>query len=100
MRTRTTLAAVLLAGAVLGLLGVPAQENEARPSDDPLPSWSEGASKKAILDFVGRVTKKEGKEYVAPAERVAVFDNDGTLWPENPVPFEIAFVFDRVKAMA
>lgn len=67
---------------------------------DPLPSWNEGKAKSAILDFVARVTKEGGPDYVRPAERIACFDNDGTLWPENPVPFEIAFSFDRIKAEA
>ncbi|HMP04315.1 MAG TPA: HAD family hydrolase [Gemmatales bacterium] len=67
---------------------------------DPLPSWNDGPAKKAILDFVRRVTETDGKDFVSPGERIAVFDNDGTLWPENPVPFELAFVLDRVKVLA
>ncbi|HVK11981.1 MAG TPA: HAD family hydrolase [Gemmataceae bacterium] len=67
---------------------------------DPLPSWNDGPSKKAILDFVARVTTKDGKDFVPPAERVAVFDNDGTLWSEQPVYFQLAFAVDRVKALA
>jgi phosphoserine phosphatase len=67
---------------------------------DPLPSWNDGESKTAILDFVGRVTKEGGPDFVAVAERIAVFDNDGTLWAEQPVYFQLAFAFDRVKAMA
>src|SRR5262245_41775236 len=67
---------------------------------DPLPSWNEGASKKAIVDFVARVTTKGSKDFVPPAERIAVFDNDGTLWSEQPVYFQFAFAIDRVKALA
>jgi phosphoserine phosphatase len=67
---------------------------------DPLPSWNEGPAKAAILDFVARVTRENGPEYVAPAERVAVFDNDGTLWCEQPMYFQLAFAIDRVKALA
>ena len=52
---------------------------------DPLPSWNTGASKQAILDFVTRVTTDGGADFVAPAERIAVFDNDGTLWAEQPL---------------
>jgi phosphoglycolate phosphatase-like HAD superfamily hydrolase len=67
---------------------------------DPLPSWDETASKQAIVDFVRRVTTDGGPDYVAPAERVAVFDNDGTLWAEQPMYFQLAFAFDQIKAMA
>ena len=67
---------------------------------DPLASWNEGATKKAIVDFVARVTQAGGVDYVAPEERIATFDNDGTLWSEQPYYFQIAFALDRVKAMA
>jgi phosphoglycolate phosphatase-like HAD superfamily hydrolase len=72
----------------------------ARAQSDPLPSWSEGASKTAILDFVKRVTTPGGPEFVPPAERIATFDNDGTLWSEQPMYFQLAFTMDRVKALA
>ena len=67
---------------------------------DPLASWNAGASKKAIIEFVAKVTKKGGPDYVAPAERIAAFDNDGTLWAEQPLYFQFLFALDRVKAMA
>jgi phosphoglycolate phosphatase-like HAD superfamily hydrolase len=67
---------------------------------DPLPSWNDGASRKAITDFVARVTHIGGPDFVKPEERIAVFDNDGTLWCEQPFYFQMAFAFDRVKAMA
>jgi phosphoglycolate phosphatase-like HAD superfamily hydrolase len=67
---------------------------------DPLPSWNDGPSKKAILAFVARVTAKDGKDFIPPPERVAVFDNDGTLWSEQPIYFQLAFALDRVKALA
>ena len=67
---------------------------------DPLPSWHEGPSKSAILEFVAKVTKEGTANFVAPVDRIATFDLDGTLIPENPVPSEIAFVFSRVKAEA
>ena len=54
-------------------------------AQDRLPSWNEGPAKKAILEFVAAVTEKGGKDYVEPAERIAVFDNDGTLWVEQPM---------------
>jgi phosphoglycolate phosphatase-like HAD superfamily hydrolase len=67
---------------------------------DPLPSWNEGAAKKSIADFVARVTTPGSAQFVPPAERIATFDNDGTLWSEQPVYFQAAFAFDRIKAMA
>jgi phosphoglycolate phosphatase-like HAD superfamily hydrolase len=67
---------------------------------DPLPSWNEGAAKQRILDFVGAVTDPSGDRYVAPEARIAVFDNDGTLWSEKPYYFQLAFVLDRVRALA
>ena len=67
---------------------------------DPLPSWNKGSSKQSILQFVQRVTKKGGADFVPPEERIATFDNDGTLWSEQPVYFQLAFAMDRVKALA
>jgi phosphoglycolate phosphatase-like HAD superfamily hydrolase len=67
---------------------------------DPLPSWNESASKKAIRDFVGRITTPGGPDFVPPAERIAVFDNDGTLWSEQPMYFQVLFAFDRIKELA
>ncbi len=67
---------------------------------DPLPSWREGASKQAILDFVRRVTTIEGTDVVPPQERVAVFDNDGTLWCEKPMPIQLDFILRRLVVMA
>ena len=67
---------------------------------DPLPSWNEGPAKKSILEFVAAVTDKNSKDYVAPAERIATFDNDGTLWSEKPLYFQLLFAMDRVKEVA
>jgi phosphoserine phosphatase len=72
----------------------------ARAEADPLPSWNDGAVKKAITNFVARVTAEGGPDFVAPQERIAAFDNDGTLWCEQPVYVQVAFALDRVKAMA
>ena len=69
-------------------------------ADDPLPSWNAGPAKSAIVDFVGRITTEGSPQYVVPAKRIAVFDNDGTLWPENPVPFQLAFVLDELRRLA
>jgi len=73
-----------------------------RPSyaEDALPSWNEGPAKAAIIAFVERVTKEGGPDFVPAAERIATFDNDGTLWAEKPVYVQLAFALDRVKAMA
>jgi phosphoserine phosphatase len=69
-------------------------------SADPLPSWNEGKTKQSILTFVSKVTTKGSTTFVPVAERVAVFDNDGTLWAEQPVYTQLAFALDRVKALA
>lgn len=67
---------------------------------DPLPSWKDGPSKQAIFQFVQEVTDKSSPDYVPPADRIATFDNDGTLWSERPVYFQLLFAFDRVRALA
>ena len=64
---------------------------------DPLPSWNDGASRRAIIAFVEKVSDEKGESFVPPSERIAVFDNDGTLWPENPLPFQISFTIDELK---
>jgi phosphoglycolate phosphatase-like HAD superfamily hydrolase len=69
-------------------------------ADDPLPSWNDTAPKKVITAFVEKVTKEGSLEFVSAAERIAVFDNDGTLWSEQPMYFQLAFALDRVKALA
>jgi phosphoserine phosphatase len=66
----------------------------------PLPSWADDAAKDAILEFVARVTEPGGREFVRPSERIATFDNDGTLWCERPAQAQIYFTFDRVKELA
>jgi len=68
--------------------------------DDPLPSWNEGKVKQSIIHFVEEVTKKGGTNYVPPSERIATFDNDGTLWVEYPMYTQALFAFDRVKKLA
>jgi len=67
---------------------------------DPLPSWNDTASKNAIVAFVGKVTKSGSPDFVPPAGRIATFDQDGTLWAEQPMYFQIFFALDRVKALA
>jgi phosphoglycolate phosphatase-like HAD superfamily hydrolase len=69
-------------------------------ASDPLPSWNDGPTKQRILDFVARVTKEGGPDYVAPKDRLATIDNDGTLWVEQPIYTQFAFAIDEVKAQA
>ena len=99
---RSVLTAFLLAGVLL-FRGAPAFTQTAAPPvspPDPLPSWSDGAAKKSITDFVVRVTAPGTPDFVPIAQRIATFDNDGTLWTEQPYYFQLAFAFDRIKAMA
>src|SRR3569833_2131811 len=67
---------------------------------DPLPSWNDGAAKRAIVAFVQRTTSPGSPDFVAPEERVATFDNDGTLWVEKPLPTEVYFILARLRALA
>jgi phosphoglycolate phosphatase-like HAD superfamily hydrolase len=71
-----------------------------RAADDPLPSWNDGQAKRSIVAFVAKVTKEGSPDFVPPAARIATFDNDGTLWSEQPLYFQLVFAFDRVKALA
>jgi phosphoglycolate phosphatase-like HAD superfamily hydrolase len=67
---------------------------------DPLPSWNDGSARQSIITFVEHVTKPGSPDFVEPAERIATFDNDGTLWAEQPLYFQFLFAIDRVKALA
>ncbi|MFO1001680.1 MAG: haloacid dehalogenase-like hydrolase [Planctomycetaceae bacterium] len=69
-------------------------------AEDPLPSWNDGASKKSIITFVNRVTTEGSEDFVPVPERIATFDNDGTLWSEQPMYFQAFFIFDRIKALS
>ncbi len=69
-------------------------------TDDPLPSWRDGAGKQAIVGFVDKVTRADGPDFVPPVQRIATFDNDGTLWAEQPMYFQLFFALDRLKQMA
>jgi hypothetical protein len=69
-------------------------------AQDPLPSWSDGKAKQAIVGFVAKVTQEGAPDFVPPAERIATFDNDGTLWAEQPMYFQLLFALDRVKTLA
>jgi phosphoglycolate phosphatase-like HAD superfamily hydrolase len=85
----------LFMGVVVLLFGM-----RAAHAADPLPSWNETPAKKAIVEFVTQVTKAGSASFVPPAERIATFDNDGTLWAEQPLYFQFLFAIDRVKALA
>ena len=82
------------------LLKPPAASAQTATSGTWLPSWNEGATKQSILDFVAAVTGEGSPDFVPPAERIATFDNDGTLWVEHPMYTQLVFVLDRVKALA
>jgi phosphoglycolate phosphatase-like HAD superfamily hydrolase len=69
-------------------------------ADAPLPSWNDGPARQAIVAFVESVTGEASSDYLPPAERIAVFDNDGTLWAEQPIYFQLAFALDEVKRLA
>ena len=87
----------LLATALVGVLAFTAAISHAA---DALPSWNNGKARQSIVDFVEKVTKPGSPDFVPAAERIATFDNDGTLWAEQPMYFQILFAFDRVKVLA
>lgn len=87
-------------GLVVSLLAAGAHAAEQAKSVDPLPSWNEGPTKARIIDFVTRVSDPASPDFVPESERIATFDNDGTLWSEQPLYFQLAFALDRVKALA
>jgi hypothetical protein len=87
------LAALTLCVLLLAVVGAYAQ-------NDPLPSWNDGKTKQSIVAFVEKVTKPGSPDFVPVPERIATFDNDGTLWAEQPMYFQLAFALDRVKALA
>ena len=87
---------VALAAALLALC----LASNVEAAQDPLPSWNDGPAKQSIIDYVTRVTKEGGADYVAPKDRLATFDNDGTLWIEQPIYTQFAFAIDEVKAQA
>ncbi len=88
---------VITAALTTGLL---ASVGPAIAQTDSLPSWNDGSAKRSIIDFVNRVTKRDHPDFVPVERRIATFDNDGTLWSEQPMYFQLAFALDRVKALA
>jgi hypothetical protein len=90
----------LLAITLAGFTSTQAQDVSTSLGTSPLPSWNDTAAKKAIMTFVEKVTKEGSSDFVSPAERIATFDNDGTLWCEQPMYFQLFFALDRVKTLA
>jgi phosphoglycolate phosphatase-like HAD superfamily hydrolase len=91
MKTKSILTAALVSTLAFT---VPAR------AADPLPSWNDGKAKQSIVAFVEKVTKEGSPDFVPAAERIATFDNDGTLWCEKPMPFQLFFALDRLKTLA
>jgi phosphoglycolate phosphatase-like HAD superfamily hydrolase len=84
---------------VLAALAFAVSRAAAQPAD-PLPSWNDGAAKQAIVNFVAKTATEGGPDFVPPDKRIATFDNDGTLWCEQPMYFQVIFAFDRIRATA
>ncbi len=99
MKTARTIAGIL-ALTILLACNPSGTGSQTVAATDPLQSWNDGDAKQAILGFVARVTDPASPDFVSEPERIAVFDNDGTLWAEKPVYFQLLFAIDRVKAMA
>ncbi|MEZ5565007.1 MAG: HAD family hydrolase [Gammaproteobacteria bacterium] len=94
---RRGMTAIAIAGLLALATVLPAV---AATSTDPLASWNDGATKHAMISFVEKVSDPSSKDFVPPQKRIAVFDNDGTLWVEQPMYTQVAFALDRVKALA
>ena len=97
MKTRTSLrfAHVLALGVLANLAAGP----QAFAQTDPLPSWNDGPAKQAIVDFVDATTDQSSPRFVPPADRIATFDQDGTLWVEHPIYSQVVYCLDRVPAV-
>jgi len=85
---------------LMGFVVAACAASPAVPVAGPLPAWNDGPARQAIVEFVTDVTTPGSEHYVPPAERIAVFDNDGTLWAEKPTYFQLLFIVDRVRALA
>ncbi len=97
--SRRTLLSALAAVPAMSTL-IPVSARARRAANDPLQSWNDSESKKAIIAFVERVTKRGSPDFAPEEERIATFDNDGTLWAEQPMYFQLLFALDRVKFLA
>ena len=98
MNAKTLHRAILTLTAILLTLGM--LSFVVAGQQDPLPSWMEGATKQNIIRFVKTVTDKSSSDYVPPGKRIATFDNDGTLWSEKPLYFQLLFAIDRVRQLS
>jgi phosphoglycolate phosphatase-like HAD superfamily hydrolase len=96
---RVLLSTLALLPALSGLLRPVPSAAQAPPTDEVLPSWNDGAAKQAILDFVSATTDQSSQSYVPPEERIATFDQDGTLWVEHPMYAQVVYCLDRVPAV-
>lgn len=99
-KTALIASAARIAGLVFLATVVHVGDSLPAPGPDQLASWNDGPVKKSLVDFVSRVTAEGGPDFVPPAERIAVFDNDGTLWAEQPIYFQVQFALDRIKGLA
>jgi hypothetical protein len=97
---RRLLSALAMLPAFPGTLLPTSASAQTAATSSPLPSWNDGTAKQAILNFVAAVTREGSPDFVPPAERIATFDNDGTLWVEQPGSTQLTFALDRVKALA
>ena len=86
--------------STFALLAIVLASHTTAQAQDPLPSWNDGKAKQSIVGFVEKVTKEGSSDFVPPNERIATFDNDGTLWAEQPMYFQLLFALDRVKVLA
>ncbi|MFS8115217.1 HAD family hydrolase [Rhizobium jaguaris] len=100
MRNRLEASDAIFASLLVALVMLVAGAVSPALAQGPLPSWNDTAAKSRIMDFVKATTAQGGEDYVAPEDRIAVFDNDGTLWVEQPFYTQLGFMFDRVKTLA
>ena len=92
---------IILFSSILMIVSCVQEPTQTKKSDiDPLPSWNEGTTKTAIFDYVKEVTDKQSASFIPVADRIATFDNDGTLWSEQPAYFQLLFAIDRIKQLA
>src|SRR6476659_5618019 len=82
------------------VMNQPSDRADIPQTADPSPSWNDGPARRSIVEFVATVTKPGSPEFVPIAERIALFDNDGTLWAEQPIFFQALFGFDRIRQLA
>ncbi len=99
-RLRNLMVAALISAVAFTTTISRAADPTTSPGAGPLPSWNDGPAKQSIIAFVEKVTKSGSPDFVSAPERIATFDNDGTLWAEQPMYFQFLFALDRVKVLA